>query len=238
MTTKQRNALVIFHVAFEDLGSFESVLVESGFELNYVKAGTDILSDSKVVGADLLIVMGGPISANDVDDYPFLQQEIDLLRMRMSLNKPTLGVCLGAQLIARAAGAAVYSGNQKEIGWFPLTLTDAGAASVLRCLNGGDAIVLHWHGETFDLPPEAELLASSALYANQAFSIGNTLALQFHPEVTAQGLEQWFIGHTGEIAQTDGISVTQLRGDTQRYAAGLKSKAQTMMRDWLRQVMS
>ena len=238
MTTKQRTALVITHVSFEDLGSFEAVLVESGFELDYVKAGTDIMSDSEVVGADLLIVMGGPISANDVDDYPFLQQEIDLLRMRMSLNKPTLGICLGAQLIARAAGATVYPGDQKEIGWFPLTLTDAGAVSTLRCLGGEEKIVLHWHGETFDLPQEAELLASSELYTNQAFSIGNTLALQFHPEVTAKGLEQWFIGHTGEISQTDGISVNQLREDTKRYAAGLKSRAQTLMRDWLRQVMS
>jgi GMP synthase (glutamine-hydrolysing) len=236
MTTKQRTALIIIHVAFEDLGSFEAVLIESGFELNYVKAGTDTLSDSEVVDADLLIVMGGPISANDVDDYPFLQQEIDLLRMRMSLNKPTLGVCLGAQLIARAAGAAVYSGKQKEIGWFPITLSAAGKDSALNCLQGKSATVLHWHGETFDLPDTAELLASSESYSNQAFSIGNTLALQFHSEVTAKGLEQWFIGHTGEISQTDGISVLQLRADTQRYAAGLKSRAQTFLRDWLRQI--
>jgi GMP synthase (glutamine-hydrolysing) len=235
MTTKQRSALVILHVAFEDLGSFESVLVESGYELKYVKAGTDKLSDSEAVDADLLIVMGGPISANDVDDYPFLQQEIDLLRIRMSMNKATLGVCLGAQLIARAAGAAVYSGKQKEIGWFPVSLTEAGAVSALRYLGGEDAAVLHWHGETFDLPDNAVHLASSELYTNQAFSIGNTLALQFHPEVTAKGLEQWFIGHTGEISQTEGISVSQLRADTQRCAAGLKSRAQTFMRDWLRQ---
>ena len=236
MTTKQRSALVIIHVAFEDLGSFEAVLVESGFELKYVKAGSDTLSDSEAVDADLLIVMGGPISVNDVDDYPFLQQEIDLLRTRMSLNKPTLGICLGAQLIARAAGAAVYPGKQKEIGWFPLTLTEAGTVSALRCLGGEDVVVLHWHGETFDLPGNAELLASSEFYTNQAFSIGNTLALQFHPEVTAKGLEQWFIGHTGEISQTDAISVLQLRADTQRYAAGLKSRAHTFMRDWIRQI--
>lgn len=237
MTTKQRSALVIKHVAFEDLGNFEPVLLDAGFGVTYLNAGPDDLASIGSSDADLLIIMGGPVSVNDVADYPFLQQEIDLLRQRIRADKPTLGICLGAQLIAKAMGANIYSGPQKEIGWFPLILSTAGEASALSHLQADGVAVLHWHGETFDLPDGAALLASTGLYPNQAFSVGKTLALQFHPEVTARGLEQWFIGHTGEINQTEGISVARLREDTARYADPLEKQATALLRDWLDHVM-
>ena len=120
----------------------------------------------------------------------------------------------------------------------PIQLSAAGSRSVLRHLVGDGVCVLHWHGETFDLPEESEHLASSSLYPNQAFSHGNALALQFHPEVTARGLEQWFIGHTGEIHQTEGISVKQLRDDTRLYADTLQARAYSLLTEWLEQVMA
>ena len=244
MTTKEtgagrdgnKKARVITHVAFEDLGSFEQILRENRVDIEYLRAGSDDLDVIRPETDDLLIILGGPISANDTDDYPFLQTELELLKKRLAADQPTLGICLGAQLIASALGMPVYSGAHKEIGWSPITLNRAGSLSALRHLVGDGVSVLHWHGETFDLPDGAELLASTDLYTNQAFSYGNTLALQFHPEVTARALEQWFIGHTGEIQRTEGITVNQLRKATSEYAEILQARAYQFFVEWLEQV--
>ncbi|MBT8130440.1 MAG: glutamine amidotransferase [Gammaproteobacteria bacterium] len=246
MTTKKtedrwgddRKAWAITHVAFEDLGSFGQILREAGFTVEYLDAATDDLDHIKPEDDDLLIVLGGPISVNQVDEYPFLETELKLLRERLAADMPTLGVCLGAQLIARALGAEVTPGEHKEIGWAPIQLNDAGSRSVLRHLVGENVNVLHWHGETFDIPEDAQYLASSEQYPNQAFSLGKTLALQFHPEVTARGLEQWFVGHTAEIHQTEGISVQQLREDSARFADTLQARAYLFFTEWLEQVFA
>ncbi len=243
MTTKNsearqggRTARVITHVTFEDLGSFEQILREAGFDVDYVRAGADDFDQIRPEADDLLVVLGGPISVNDAAEYPFLETELDILEKRLAADRPTLGVCLGAQLMARALGANVYPGQHKEIGWSPIQLTQAGSRSALRHLVGVGVDVLHWHGETFDMPEGAEHLASSAVYPNQAFSLGKALALQFHPEVTARGLEQWFIGHTVEIHRTDGVSVNQLRDDTALYADTLQARAYSFFSEWLEQV--
>ena len=238
MTTKNSGKLAraITHVAFEDLGSFEQILREADYEVDYVSATSGELDEIRPEADDLLVVLGGPISVNDIAEYPFLGLELEILEKRLAANRPTLGICLGAQMIAAALGAKVYPGQRKEIGWSPIQLTDAGSRSALRHLVGVGVNVLHWHGETFDIPEGAEHLASSALYPNQAFSHGNALALQFHPEVTARGLEQWFIGHTAEIHQTDGVSVNQLREDTALYADTLQARAYGFFSEWLEHV--
>ena len=243
MTTKKtengqgdRKAWAITHVAFEDLGSFEQILKEEGFEIEYLNAACDDLSVINPETDDLLIILGGPISVNDIDEYPFIQAELEMLTERLEADKPTLGICFGAQLIARALGAQVYPGHHKEIGWSPIHLDEAGSRSALRHLVGDDVCVLHWHGETFDLPEYAEHLASTEYYANQAFSYGKALALQFHPEVTARALEQWYVGHTCEIHQIDGISVNKLRDDARQFADTLQARAYTFFSEWLEQV--
>jgi GMP synthase (glutamine-hydrolysing) len=241
MTTKQseldrddrKKATVVTHVTFENLGSFEQVLREAGYVIEYTDASSEDLTEIRSSADDLLIILGGPISVNDVDAYPFLRTELELISERLSADEPTLGICLGAQLIAKALGAAVYPGPVKEIGWSPIQLTDAGSRSALRHLVGEDVCVLHWHGETFDVPEDAGLLASSQSYPNQAFDYGKTLALQFHPEVTQRGLEQWYVGHTVEIHQTDGVSVPQLRADSARYADTLQARAYRFLLEWL-----
>jgi len=229
---------VIRHLAFEDLGSLGSVLKECDADIRYFEVGVDDLSQLSPLSDDLLIILGGPISVNDEADYSFLSDELVLLEQRLEADKPTLGICLGAQLMAKALGAAVYSGDCKEIGWFGLKVNEAGAALGMVGLDESETQMLHWHGETFDIPVGAVCLASSERFTNQAFSYGERcLALQFHPEVTARGLQRWFIGHTGEIAATEGVCVAQLRSDTQNFAPALEAKARAFFEQWLSRVM-
>ncbi len=229
---------VIRHLAFEDLGSFTGVLEEFGAEIRYFEAGMDELTLIEPDTDDLLIILGGPISVNDEQDYPFLRTEITLLQQRLALDKPTLGICLGAQLMAKALGARVYSGEVKEIGWFALSVNRQGRSAGLGELDEANTRVLHWHGETFDIPEGAVNLASSERYENQAFIYRKrALALQFHPEVTVQGLERWYIGHTGEINATPDVSVQQLRAAAQQNAETLSEHASEFFRQWLQRVI-
>jgi GMP synthase (glutamine-hydrolysing) len=143
-----------------------------------------------------------------------------------------LGICLGAQLIARALGAKVYPGPAKEIGWSALRLTDAGRQGPLAAL--ADVPVLHWHGDTFDLPGGAARLASTDLCANQAFAVGRqVLAFQFHPEATEVGFERWLIGHACEIAGTPGVSPQGLRAQAQSLAARSTACGERCLETWL-----
>ena len=211
----------IQHLSFEDVGAWEDYLYALGFRVRYVEAGIEDLTRA-LNHTGLTIILGGPIGVYETDDYPFLQQEIDLLKVRLEKNLPTLGVCLGAQLIAHSLGANVYAGHQKEIGWSKLRITSANN-NPLAVLESTE--VLHWHGDTFDLPKGAELLASSNIYPNQAFRFGtNILALQFHAEVAHDSLEKWLIGHRCELHYA-GIQISSLRQDNQSYALNLQEKS-------------
>jgi len=225
-------ALAIRHVPFEDLGSFAPVLRERGFAIAYRDAGLDDLGARELVDADLLIVLGGPIGVYETKEYPFLKGEIAAVERRLKAGRPVLGLCLGAQIMAKALGARVYKGKRKELGWSPLALTGAGRKSALAEL-GARTAVLHWHGDTFDLPREAELLASTPLCANQAFAWRNALALQCHIETTVRGLERWFIGHALEIATTRGVNLEKLRRDTRLLGPRLEERGPRVLKAWL-----
>ncbi|MDJ0737934.1 MAG: glutamine amidotransferase [Nostocaceae cyanobacterium] len=229
-----KSATVIRHIAFEDLGSLEIVLKKQGYTIKYLEAGVDNIADVSPLADDILIVLGGPIGAYDDKDYPFLIDELRLLEQRLAADLPTIGICLGAQLIARSLGAKVYPGAEKEIGWSKIELTEAGKNSPLVDLDVEQTPVLHWHGDTFDLPGGAIRLASNSLYLNQAFSWGKAcMGLQFHLEVIPKGLERWFIGHACEINTTPGITVSGLRSDTAKYGFLLQEKAIRMWNNWL-----
>jgi GMP synthase (glutamine-hydrolysing) len=228
-TPTRRHAVAVQHVAFEDTGVLAALLAARGWQLSTLQAGIDPLDDAE--HADLLIVLGGPISANDTGTYPHLPPLQTLLQRRLQAQHPTLGICLGAQLIARALGASVVPMGAKEIGFAPLSLTDAGLASPLRALVG--IPVLHWHGETFDLPAGAQRLAATPACAQQGFAIGHhLLALQCHPEVDASRIETWLIGHADELHNA-GIDPRQLREQAARYAAPLAAAARDLFGAWL-----
>lgn len=228
-----REVLAIRHVHFEDLGSFEKVLGERGRPVRYLDVGFARIHAPNPVSASLWVVLGGPINACDDARYPTLAPLAAMIEKRIAAGLPTLGICLGAQLIARVLGARVYPAAQREIGWTPLTLTTAGFASPLRHLDGARTSMLHWHGDTFDLPQGATRLASTPVCENQAFSWGDhVLALQCHPEIRAERFEPWLIGHSAEL-DSAGVDVNALRGDTARFGPTLETAASRAFGDWL-----
>ncbi|MDR2405375.1 MAG: glutamine amidotransferase [Deltaproteobacteria bacterium] len=223
---------VIQHVLFEDLGFFDKILKERGYELKYHQAGVNLPSSEEFLQSDLAIVMGGPIGVGDRELYPFLNLELKFLEKRLKADRPTLGICLGAQLMAYALGAEVYPNTQKEIGWSTLDISPQGIESPLNQLQ--DTFVLHWHGDTFNLPQGAELLASTKITPNQAFKVGNNiLALQFHPEVEIQRIEEWLIGHTCELMSSK-MDIVKLRAESQKYGAPLKINGSLLLSEWLK----
>ena len=172
------------HVPFEGLGSIEP----------WLKSRSAIVTCSKlyetpglppVAELDWLIVLGGPMSADDDRTYPWLTAEKQFIAEAIASGKVALGICLGAQLIARSLGARVYRNRETEIGWFPVYPAPDAGRSPLAPLFSEPLEVFHWHGDTFELPPGAVHLARSAACEHQAFSIGDrVLALQFHLETT------------------------------------------------------
>jgi len=229
-----KTAIALRHIQFEDVGTFDRILAEHGYRLQYCDPTQNTLDNTTIQNADVLIVLGGPIGAYDEQRYPFLEKELFIVRQRLESGRPILGICLGAQLIARALGANIYPLGVKEIGFAPVTLTPAGKTSVLAAL--GDTAVLHWHGDQFDIPANASHLASTSIGRNQAFAIGcNVLGLQFHLEADTRNIEHWLVGHANELEQA-GISPCKLRTDAAQFGNRLTIAAHAVLTAWLRQL--
>jgi GMP synthase (glutamine-hydrolysing) len=178
--------LVLRHEPFEHLGHFAAALEENHVEYRYHDLGEPILKE-KLSG---LIIMGGPMSAND--NLQGLTDELGLIERALHDNVPMLGICLGSQMIARALGARVYKNAQLEIGWEPVWSTDAAKDDALFGGMRSPEMFFHWHGETFDLPDGAEWLAYSEKCRHQAYRYGSRVyGLQFHPEITAEMITDW-----------------------------------------------
>ena len=182
--------LAFRHVPFEHLGRIEPELVRRGIGIDYADLYQPGAAEPDPARYDGLIFMGGAMSVND--GLPHLEREARWIAQAVEAGRPVLGVCLGAQLIAKAMGARVYRNPVKEIGWFEIEVTGEGAADPLFAGVGPRETVFQWHGETFDLPPGARWLASSTACCHQAFRIGSSAyALQFHLEVTPEMIADW-----------------------------------------------
>lgn len=181
------NAHVLQHVPFEGIGSIQDWLDARNARVSTTGFFDESWSLPAVDELDLLIVMGGPMSVNDEDLYPWLKDEKRFIREAIESGVPVLGICLGAQLIASALGSRVYPGAQKEIGWFPVR----SVATTREAFPFPENVTaFHWHGETFDLPPGAAHLAESDACKHQAFQVGDkVIGLQFHLESTPESAD-------------------------------------------------
>mgnify|MGYP001765677770 FL=1 len=195
-------AHILQHVPFEGPGHIGDWLAARGADIGSTRFWeAPVLPDPAAV--DVLVVMGGPMSVNDEAEFPWLVAEKRFIAEVVARGRPVLGICLGAQLIASAHGARVHRNADKEIGWFEVAASGAehDAEEAPPCFPfPAQATVLHWHGETFELPAGARLLASSAACRNQAFQLGaRTIGLQFHLEMTEPSLRAIVDNCRGEL---------------------------------------
>lgn len=224
-------ALTLRHLAFEDLGLLDPLLRAGGYQVGYLDVGIHPITTETLLEPDLVVMLGGPIGVYETDAYPFLVSEKDAIATRLEARRPTIGICLGAQLMAAALGAPVTSTGRKEIGYAPLQLTAAGLGSPLAALAGTP--VLHWHGDQFAIPEGAVRLAETPGFPNQAFALDDyALGLQFHIEADHRRIEQWLIGHANELASS-GIDPRQIRADATNFGPELAQAATQVINTWL-----
>ena len=194
------------HVPFEGLGHIQPILEERGFAIEFADLYRSDAQPPEAATAAGLIFMGGPMSVND--GLPYLEQEIEYIQRAANAGQPVLGVCLGAQLAAKALGARVYRNPVSEIGWFTVRPTSAAREDSLFRDFRDTETVFHWHGETFDLPASGTLLACSERCRNQAFRLGSCIyGLQFHLEVTPEMIADWCQqdANCGDLRELDSL---------------------------------
>lgn len=216
--------LAVRHVAHEGLGTIGDALRRNEVPVQIVDALADGLPSFDPRMWSGLVVMGGPMNVDEVEKYPNLVDEVRWLERAVEARLPVLGVCLGAQLLAKALGAKVYPNKVKEIGWYDVELLpEAGEDPLLDGLAkpqadaGRELMVFQWHGDTFDLPTGAVRLARSELCENQAFRFGAAAyGLQFHLEVTAEIIDSWLCegGNCGELAGLSYIDPAKICRET------------------------
>ncbi|PTQ09904.1 glutamine amidotransferase [Sphingomonas oleivorans] len=227
-----KRALVIRHTPYEGIAAFRRPVEEAGYVIDRIDVTDPAFPTLDMCSPDLVVMMGGPMGVYEREAYPWIAHEIERLADRIAADRPTLGVCLGSQMIAAAMGSHVYPGPVKEVGFAPISINAAGLDSPLRHLDG--VPVLHWHGDTFDLPDGAELLASSDKYVHQAFRRGaNLLALQCHPEMGEDPrIEAWLENSDDYLAEA-GTHADAIRADYCTQGPVTITYGRTMITEWL-----
>jgi GMP synthase (glutamine-hydrolysing) len=228
----QKTALIIRHVPYEGVAGYREPIEAAGYKIDRIDVADPAFSTLDLRQHDLLIMMGGPMGVYEQDRYPWIGCQLRRLALRLEADMPTLGVCFGAQMMAAALGADVFAGPVKEVGFHPVQVHDGALDGPLRHIV--DVPILHWHGDTFTLPCDVELLASSHVYEHQAFRRGsNILALQFHAEM---GLDQRFdawISEWPESVVEAGGDEASLRAAHDRHGPAAVAAGQAMIAEWL-----
>jgi GMP synthase (glutamine-hydrolysing) len=190
-----KNILTIQNIQCETLGTLKELFQSDGYKIKNIDAQTDTIPvNSESYNA--IVVLGGPMSVYEQINY--LKEEEILIRDAIKKNVPVLGICLGSQLIAQAVGGTVYKGVRKEIGWYDVNITDIGEKDLFNGIGSKTIRVFQWHGDTYDLPRDAAVMATSKLYP-QAFRIGSAVGIQFHLEVNCEMIEKWIREYKNEM---------------------------------------
>jgi len=221
-----KRLLVFQHVAHEILGTLNPLLKRAGFRIRYINFSRHPDAQPSLDGYDGLVILGGPMSVNDSDRLPHLSTEMHLIEQAMKRNLPVLGICLGAQLIAKTLGAAVYPNREKEIGWYDVAPTEEAKNDSLLGTWAPSEKIFQWHGETFDIPRTGRHLAFSPLCSHQAFRYGtNVYAFQFHLEVEERMIQRWLCVEENqiEIASLGGkINPERIHAETALHIGSLQ----------------
>jgi GMP synthase (glutamine-hydrolysing) len=227
-----KTALIIRHVPREGVAGFRAPIEAAGYAVDRIDVADPAFADLDLCTPDLLIMMGGPMGVYEGDIHPWIPLQIEKLAARLADDRPTLGVCLGSQMIAAALGARVYRGPAFELGFAPLTLNTAGQNSPARHLDG--VPMLHWHGDTFDLPDGVELLASTQAYPHQVFRRGaNLLALQCHAEMGEDPRFESWLTHFGDDLDNATQCPHALRADHDAHGPRAVAAGRAMIAEWL-----
>ena len=201
-----KKVLVIQHVECEGLGIIEAPLRRAGFTPEFIRVFKGHRLPRSTRGYSSVIALGGPMGVYEEDIYPFISAELRLIESALKSDIPFLGICLGSQMLARAAGARVYRGTVKEIGWYKIRLTPEGMADRLFMGLPEEFTVFQWHGDTFDIPPGSVNLASSELFPHQLIRAGrNAYGVQFHLEVTEEMIKDWIAVNGPELESMKGV---------------------------------
>ncbi len=236
MHTKE--ILVLQHVEAEGPGLIKAVAKAEGFRLHTIRlfSGEKVPPDPRAWSA--IVVMGGPMGVYDEAKYIFISNELKFMESAFKYNIPVLGVCLGAQLMARAGGAEVWSGEKKEIGFYKIRLTPKGQSDALFLGLPEEIIVFQWHGDTFNIPENASNLASSGLFRHQLLKIGtNSYGLQFHIEVTEPMIADFLAAGASELAGVPYIKSPQaIKKEASELLPAIHGIGRAIIRRFLRQI--
>lgn len=230
--------LIVCHKSKADAGIFETILLEREHEVELHLAYDLEVGNIDPQDHDLAVFMGGSMGVYQAALFPYLNDEVSYIEKRLAKDRPYLGICLGSQLMAKALGASVFPGYPgKELGWESIEVNEAGMKTPLKHLDVSKTRMMQWHGDTFNKPKDATLLASSLLYKNQAISYGkNALGLQCHPEVTTSSIENRLATGFQELQQV-GLTVPALRAQTAEYIDTLNKQTRLFFNEWLDEVL-
>jgi GMP synthase (glutamine-hydrolysing) len=194
---KDKKILSIQNIEFETLGMFEELFQSDGYQIENINAQSESIP---IRGQDYeaIVILGGPMSVYDKPSY--IEKEQNLVRDALKTKVPVLGICLGSQIIAQATGGNVYKGRKKEIGWYNVNLNHKVQYDLFKGFKGKTMQVFQWHGDTYDLPSSAAIVASSEFYP-QAFKVGTAIGIQFHLEVNYKMIAMWIQEYEEEVSK-------------------------------------